>query len=239
MYRMIVMLIVFTAAWPLFAADEPSTQTLMTLDDEAEERFIQRGIREAEKIDSVWSRFIQRRHLSVFDEVLEAEGEMAFSREGCLRWELKKPFRSVLIRGQSDIGKWEWKDGRWRTMRLGGEDALSQMLERIGGWMQGDLKAVEKEGFDIQINRFKGQDRWQIVLTPKEEEQREYIRHVEMLLEGERPEIRRVVLYETGDNRTEITFSDRVLNPALPEGYFDPDSAPESLEKAPASREAQ
>ena len=102
-------------------------------------------------------------------------------------------------------------------MRLGGEGALSQMLERIGGWMQGDLEAVEKEGFDIRINRFQDQDRWQIVMTPKDEEQRKYIQNIEMLLEGEHPEIQRVVLYETGENRTEIRFFDRVLNPELPE----------------------
>jgi len=224
----------------LQASDEAATsETLRELKKDEIKAFIQKGIEETRDIEAVWSRFVQRRHLAVFEEVLEAKGEMAFRRDGRLRWELHEPFRSVLIRGKSGVGKWERKDEAWRKMKLGGEAALSQMLERIGGWMQGDLSVIEKEGFKIRIDRVDGRNVWQIELTPTDEKQREYIKKIVMRLEGERPEVRHVMLYESGDNRTEIIFEGRVLNPELPEGYFDPSREPVALKNTPEQKSAK
>ncbi len=224
----------------IFASDETATsETLRELSENEIKAFVQKGIDETQEIEVVWSRFKQQRHLAVFEEVLKAEGEMAFSRDGQLRWELHEPFRSVLIRGKSGVGKWEHKDESWRKMQLGGEAALSQMLERIGGWMQGDLSVIEKEGFKIRIYRVEERNVWQIEMTPTDKKQREYIKKIIMRLEGERPEIRHVTLYESGDNRTEIAFDGRVLNPELPDGYFDPTHEPVTLKKPPEQKSAK
>ncbi|MBL9137318.1 MAG: outer membrane lipoprotein carrier protein LolA [Verrucomicrobiales bacterium] len=167
---------------------------------------------------TIFCRFVQDRHLALFQEPLRSEGYLCFLRPGRVRWETTIPYRSILVSDGNGVAQFEWSDDRWKKLDLGLSIALEQVLSQIAGVMEGNF-ASDRRGYSATVTS--EADGPKIVLIPQNEKIRKMMASIEVHVSADMKGTRRVVLRETGGDYTEIRFEDQVINGILPERTFD------------------
>jgi outer membrane lipoprotein-sorting protein len=178
------------------------------------------------KADTVFSRFVQERHLSLFNEPLRSEGYLCFQKPGRIRWEITSPYKSILVSDGSGVAQFEWTDEKWKKLDLGLTDALQNVVSQIAGVMEGRYASDRRTYAASVTNTAAGPV---ITLVPQNETMRKMMAAIEVRLAADLKGTRRVVLRETGGDFTDICFSDQVVGPVLPPKTFDR-NAPADLE---------
>lgn len=170
------------------------------------------------KADTVFTRFVQERHLSLFQEPLRSEGFLCFEKPGRIRWETTSPYKSILVSDGSNVAQFEWTDQEWRRLDLGLGNALQNVVRQIADVMGGKF-AGGKRGYDVEVTDTA--DGWIATLVPQNASMRRMMAAIDVHLSPDLKGIRRVVLRETGGDFTDIRFGEQVANLVLPPGTFD------------------
>ena len=186
------------------------------------------------KADTVFARFVQERHLSLFNEPLRSEGYLCFQKPGRIRWEVTRPYQSILVSDGAGVAQFERVDGQWKKLDLGLADALQNVVAQIAGVMEGRY-AGGRSGYAASVtNSAEGPV---ITLVPQNESVRKMMAAIEVHLAADLKSTRRVVLREAGGDYTDIRFSEQAVGLALPPKTFDR-NAPAPIEQIrPAAAE--
>ena len=187
------------------------------------------------KARTVFSRFVQERHLSLFNEPLRSEGYLCFEEPGRLRWETTTPYKSILVSDGSAVAQFEWTDEKWKKLELGLGDALQNVVSQIAGVMDGRFARDQRSYAASVTNRA---DELVITLVPQNETIRKMMAAIEVHLAADLKATRRVVLRETDGDYTDILFTEQVVNFAPPPKTFDR-TAPAGIEKVRAAAEGK
>lgn len=183
------------------------------------------------KARTVLTRFIQERHLSLFDEPLRSEGFLCFQAPGRLRWETTAPYKSILVSDGTGVAQFEWTEEKWKKLDLGLGGALQNVVAQIAGVMDGRY-ARDQCGYQATVAR--GADEWVITLVPQNESMRKMMAAIEIHLAADLQATRRVVLRETDGDHTDIIFTEQVVNFVPPPKTFDR-AAPAALAEIQAA----
>ncbi len=213
-------ILIWLAGWAtLDAAEPPSTNAVppATLEGIA---------RAMSGMKTVCARFVQERHLSLFQEPLRSEGVLCCEKPGHVRWEITRPYRSVLVSDGAGVAQFEWMDGRWQRLDLGLADAMQHVVGQIAGVIEGRYAGSRRE-FAITIAPSEAGP--VLTLVPEQEKMRRMMQAIEVHLAPDLKGTRRVVLRENNADFTEIRFEDQVIDARLPAGTFDR-TQPTSLE---------
>ena len=167
---------------------------------------------------TVFTRFVQERHLSLFNEPLRSEGFLCFEKTGRIRWETTVPYKSILVSDGSGVAQFEWTDEKWRKLDLGLGDALQNVVSQIAGVMDGRY-ASDRRGYSATVTN--NADEAVITLIPQNETVRKMMAAIEVHLTADLKQTRRVVLRENGGDYTDIQFSEQFVNLELPPNTFD------------------
>ena len=178
------------------------------------------------RAQTVFTRFVQERHLSLFNEPLRSEGFLCFEKPGRIRWETILPYKSILVSDGSGVAQFEWTDEKWRKLDLGLGDALQNVVSQIAGVMDGRY-ASDRRGYSATVTN--SADEAVIILIPQNETVRKMMAAIEVHLTTDLKQTRRVVLRENGGDYTDIQFSEQFVNLKLPPNTFDR-SAPVDIE---------
>ena len=184
---------------------------------------------------TIFTRFVQERHLSLFSEPLRSEGFLCFQKPGHIRWETTMPYKSILVSDGSGVAQFEWTDDQWKKLDLGLGDALQNVVSQIAGVMDGRF-ASDQRSYTATVTN--AADAIVITLVPKNESMRKMMAAIEVHLAADLKGTRRVVLRENGGDYTDIRFSEQVVNQELPLKTFDR-SAPVDIEKIRAAVSAK
>ena len=179
------------------------------------------------RAQTVFTRFVQERHLSLFNEPLRSEGFLCFQKPGRIRWETTVPYKSILVSDGSGVAQFEWTDEKWQKLDLGLGDALQNVVSQIAGVMDGRY-AGDSHNYTATVTN--AADELVITLIPKNEAMRKMMAAIEVYLPADLKGTRRVVLRENGADYTDIQFSEQFVNLELPPKTFDR-SAPVDIEK--------
>jgi outer membrane lipoprotein-sorting protein len=184
---------------------------------------------------TVFTHFVQERHLSLFKEPLRSEGYLCFEQPGRIRWEITEPYKSILVSDGSGVAQFEWVDEQWKKIDLGLTAAMQNVVSQIAGVMKGQYAQGGKEYAVELANTETGP---LITLVPRNEKMRKMMKAIEVHLAPDLKATRGVVLRETTGDYTDIRFDQQAINTRFQEGTFDR-RAPTSLEKVKelASRE--
>ena len=186
--------------------------------------------RATSQAQTIFTRFVQERHLSLFNEPLHSEGFLCFQKPARIRWETTSPYKSILVSDGAGVAQFEWADDHWKKLDLGLGDALQQVMSQIAGVMDGRY-ASDKIAYAASVTN--GADEVVITLVPQNETVRKMMVAIEVHLTADLKGTRRVVLRETGGDYTDIQFSEQFVNRALPPKTFDR-SAPVDIEQIKA-----
>ena len=170
------------------------------------------------RAQTVFTRFVQERHLSLFNEPLRSEGFLCFEKPGRIRWETILPYKSILVSDGSGVAQFEWTDEKWRKLDLGLGDALQNVVSQIAGVMDGRY-ASDRRGYSATVTNVA--DEAVITLIPQNETVRKMMAAIEVHLTADLKQTRRVVLRENGGDYTDIQFSEQFVNLKLPPNTFD------------------
>jgi outer membrane lipoprotein-sorting protein len=155
--------------------------------------------------------------MEILIDPLVSEGYCYFEKPDKLRWELTRPYQSILIYNADVIGKFDVKDGKAEKLNLGTEDLMREILKQIIYWMQGDF-AKAAEIYNLKI--FKS-DTYKLVLIPKSKELIKSIQSIEMIFNKSLNGISVVRINESIDNFIKIEFSNEQNNITLDKKLFD------------------
>ena len=189
-------------------------------------------------VKTVFARFVQERHLSLFEEPLRSEGYLCCEKPGRIRWEITQPYRSVLVSDGSGVAQFEWMDEQWKRLDLGLADAMQHIVNQIAGVIEGRYASSRSE-FEVTVAP---SDAGLILtLVPQQEKVRKMMRAIEVHLAANLKRTRRVVLRESNADFTEIRFEEQVIDTVFPPATFDRTKpAPlESIRQAVSSKATQ
>jgi outer membrane lipoprotein-sorting protein len=190
------------------------------------------------KAETVFTHFVQERHLSLFAEPLRTEGYLGFQRPGRLRWEITSPYKSILVSDGSGVAQFEWVEEKWKKLDIGLADALQNVITQIAAVMEGRY-ATQKRDYEVSLaNDAEGPV---VTLVPRREMMRKVMQAIEVHLAPDLRATRRVVLREKDGDFTDIRFSGQVVGLAFPAQTFDR-SAPlplDAIRQAAAKKPGQ
>ncbi|MFM2294092.1 MAG: hypothetical protein RLZZ350_505 [Verrucomicrobiota bacterium] len=184
---------------------------------------------------TIVTRFVQERHLALFNEPLRSEGWLCFEKPGRVRWETTVPYKSILLSDGSGVAQFEWTDAQWKKLDLGLGGALQNVVSQIAGVMDGHF-ADGRAGYTVTATNVA--DKIVVTLVPQNAALRKMMASIEVHLAADLQATRRVVLRENGGDFTDIQFSEQSVNVALPAKTFDR-NAPVDMEKIRAAAKAK
>jgi hypothetical protein len=151
--------------------------------------------------------------LQILVQPLVSTGSFAFQVPQSLRWEYREPIRSVLVMHDGSARKYVERDGRWEEDRGAQVGALQFVLAEMSDWLAG--RFTDEGLFHVTVV-----DSRTMRFVPKDQTVAAFIRFVEIRV-GEQPGLLDSVLIDEGDGAfTEMTFTNRILNPDLPFELF-------------------
>ena len=169
-------------------------------------------------VQTVFTHFVQERHLSLFKEPLRSEGVLCCEKPGRIRWEITQPYRSILVSDGSGVAQFEWMEDRWKKLDLGLAEALQRVVSQIAGVIEGRYAKGGKE-FNVSLAVQEGEP--VVTLVPQNERMRKIMQAIEVRLAPDLQGTRRVVLREGSADYTEIRFENQVANVRFPPRTFD------------------
>ena len=207
-----------------FAKGPASTR----LSPDEQERFLKLVEGNLSTIRSLWTEFLQEKHLEIFTEVVKAKGRCIFQSPDRVRFEFTEPFKSVLIVKDGKLSKYEFLEGKWQKLETGQQQIILMVIDHITSWIRGRF-AEKQDVYEIAVE--KG-DNTRIILSPKNEKFREHIRSIELVLTKEEKGLKQIIIREPGGDYTQITFINEKRNIDIPAAVFDgsgPEPRPSDL----------
>jgi outer membrane lipoprotein-sorting protein len=167
---------------------------------------------------TVFTRFVQERHLSLFKEPLRSEGYLCFEQPGRIRWEITEPYRSILVSDGTGVSQFEWVDEQWKKLDIGLAAAMQNVVSQIAGVMQG---SYARGGREYQVSISQTENGPVVTLVPGNEKMRKMMKAIEVYLAHDLKATRRVVLRESTGDFTDIQFDQQAVNIRFQPGTFD------------------
>ena len=160
------------------------------------------------KAQTVAATFVQEKHYSLFEGVVSHHGFILYRRPDQLRWEIQRPFRSILVVSGRELGKFEFKGGKRRKLALGpAKDVLRIVMDQIRSWFQGEF---EKGNSDYSASFFAGSTKLsrppRVVLVPTSKTLKRSIQAFELALTDDLGSVASVTIRETGGDKTVMKF---------------------------------
>ena len=197
--------------YPLYAQQNQS------LHPKEQKELLQTITQKSSSVSNLKAEFIQSRHMEIFIEPLVSEGYCYFEKPDKLRWELTKPYQSILIYNANSVGKFNVNDGKIKKLNLGTEDLMREILKQIISWMQGDFSQAA-DIYELKIYR---SESYKLVLIPKSEELIKSIQSIEMVFKIDLKNISMVQINESADNYIKIEFINEQKNVSINPKIFD------------------
>ncbi len=165
------------------------------------------------RLHSIQADFIQKKHLKILIRPLVSTGTLVFQTPQSLRWEYKTPVPSILLMHGGRVKKFVTRDGRLVEDKGARLDSMQLVLAQISNWLDGRFS--DNEMFTVSFS-----DERTVLLTPKTQALAALISKIELKLADQQGYLDGVTIFEGPDAYTEMTFTNRVVNKAIPDALF-------------------
>ncbi len=176
---------------------------------------------------SLGVRFKQEKFFSFMDRPVVSQGRLFFLDPGKVRFELVRPFGSVMLNDGKKLSRFELSDGKWEQVKFGASNTVKLMLGQICQWLQGKY-SKQSDIFDFSIRTDDPNSYAVLTLTPKDKRFREHIKSIEVFT-GKPPEFKviKLTINEPDGDSTHMIFSDEVINCKISDKVFSEPGASE------------
>ena len=186
------------------------------------------------QIKTLKTLLIQEKHLSLFAEPVISTGVFLFKAPGKIRLEFFEPFKSILMVSGNQLFKFEEFNGQWQKLPQGSEKMMEVVLDHIGAWVngrfnQGNLYEITGEYRPDDLNpddRNKDQRAFSLILEPRASEFKKFIQAFELGINSTMDRLDYIIIRESGEDFTKITFYQDLVNTPVEDVYFDGKNTP-------------
>jgi len=194
-------------------ASRPATE----ISGEALKKLLQQLEKEFGGIRSLQAEFVQEKHLSIFEDVAQTSGVCLFRHPRNIRFELREPFRSIVIADGKKAAKYEDMKGQWQKLNMQDSEVLLVVMNQIAAWLQGKFN----QQTDIYEIHAQQAECVTIILIPRPEALRKIISAIELQLDKDNKKFTSVTMREPGGDYSVMTFVSELRNADLAENLFD------------------
>jgi hypothetical protein len=145
------------------------------------------------------ARYVERKHLSVLNEPLQASGVLFYAAPNYLRKETLQPKPELLLVERDKLTI--VKDGRQQTLSRNDYPQIWVFIEGIRATLAGDLPQLQAV-YEVAFHG--GAQDWQLVLQPRDAKMREIVQSIR--ISGAGAHIRLIVTQERDGDRTELSI---------------------------------
>ncbi len=168
---------------------------------------------QAEVTKTISSDFVQYKHLDFLSNDIESTGKLAFKSPDWVKWEYVKPFEySVIFKNET---LYIDDSGNKSSMDMGSNKIFKQLNQLITVSIKGDLF----DSPEFTVSYFKKEKKSEAHFEPTDPEFREFIKSFQISF-NTKGEVKEVKMIEPSDDYTQIIFSNRIVNQALPDEVF-------------------
>ena len=167
----------------------------------------------AGSVQTVQADFVQEKQMPILSRPLVSKGRFYFRTPRSLRWEYLEPVQSILVMHDGRVTRFVADETGWRSERGPGLEAMQIVLQEISLWLAGRFD--ENPSFEAQLESER-----RIVLTPRQEAFGAVIQRIVLQLGTQPGTIESVVIHESQDTFTRLTFNQTQLNPVLQDAVF-------------------
>jgi hypothetical protein len=167
----------------------------------------------AATIHSVQAEFVQEKHLPILARPLVSKGVFYYQSPGSLRWEYRQPVKSVLTMHDGRIRRFVDGPSGFMEERGGGVDAMQVVMQEITHWLAGRFD--ESRIFEARL-----EPGGRIELVPREPSFKKVIQRIVLTLAEQPGTIDHVMIHESQDAFTRMTFSHSEINRPIDSRVF-------------------
>ena len=183
-------------------------------------QLLERTEKEFGKIQSLFTDFIQEKHLEIFTRPVVARGRCIFQNPGKMRFEITEPFQSVLIVNDKAVAKYELVESTWQKLQSSQQQLVLLIIDHITLWLQGRLRGKD----DIYAISAEKGETTKVILTPRNEGFRKHLTAIELVMNRDETGLRQLILREPGQDYTVVTFINDRRNITIPPEVFNTNS---------------
>ena len=163
---------------------------------------------------NVQSEFIQEKTLSLLQQTWIIKGRLAVEQPDRLSWQVLEPIRYNMVLDGTVLKQWDETTGKMQTMSLAGNPVFKVVVNQLRAWFSGRFDLLTKD-FDAQADATSAMPR--IIFTPKDGSFAfKVIQRVVLTFREDRRYIHDMLIEERTGDRTTMTFTNSVLNAAIP-----------------------
>lgn len=173
--------------------------------------------RDAESVESLYSPFVQQKHLAIFAETLESQGIFAYQSPDHLRWELLAPVGSgFVIRGKTGE-RWNSLSGEHDHFNIDSDPIMGLVSRQLLAWAGFDLAWLQQH-YRIELL---SEQPIQLKLTPLDAGEAAFISDLIISFDEQHQRLQSLTLNEQEGDWTRLLFSALQQNSELPATTFE------------------
>jgi outer membrane lipoprotein-sorting protein len=165
--------------------------------------------------NTIESKFIQEKNLSVISEKIITRGKFYFKKENKLRWEYTDPFRYLIImNGDKVLIKDEKKENRF-------DAASNKIFTEINSIMVGAIRGtILTENKKFKIDFHESSEFNLVKLSPLSQQLKRYISEIRIFFNKENYAVSRLEIEEPSGDFTKIEFPGLKINTPVSDENF-------------------
>ncbi len=164
---------------------------------------------------SIQSDFVQEKQLSFLTEKITSKGKFYYKKTDKIRWEYQEPFEYLILFNGADI---LIKDSD-KTSHFNAEEnpMFSEINKMMMGTVNGSLFANEEQ---FKTTAFESKTDYKLQLIPLQSEMKSMIHSIHIFIDKQDLQVSRIQINESKEDYTQIHFTNRKINHALPKDIF-------------------
>lgn len=182
-------------------------------------------------VESLETRFVQEKRLSVLDHVVTLKGKMYMENPNRFAWHVFSPIRYSMVMQGETVRQWDAESTQESKLSLQNNPILQVAIDQMKQWFLGDYLRLRS---DYRITVLQ-EEPIRLTFAPLPgSAASDYVEHVTVQFREDKRYIDRIIVREKGGDETDIQFSDTILNEQISSGVwnarFSPKDAKEDQE---------
>lgn len=168
----------------------------------------------AESTNSIEASFHQEKYMSILSNNIDSEGKIFFKKPNLLKWSYDQPYEYTIVLDGKEI---KIKDEeKVNAFDIESSKIFKQVNDLILSSVNGQI--LDESKFDIEY--YDDQTNYVTYLNPKDPNMGKYISKIEVFFNKQDLTVDKIILYESNNDYTKITFSNKTLNGSIPDQEF-------------------
>ena len=168
----------------------------------------------SDKTNSIKSDFIQEKHLEILENPLISKGKFLYKKQNNIRWEYIEPLKYIIVIHK---GKFTIKD---ETKVSEYDIESNKMFKEINNMIITSMKGDIINNKDFNSSFFENKTFYLAKLKPNKKEIADFISSIEIYFDKTDFSVSKVIMVETEEDYTKITFKNKSINSAINDNLF-------------------